>query len=172
MLLFFLAPILRLWRFSFVRSSFFNVVTSNSLHVQGRGLLRHTELELMWLVNRCVCRVCMHSVSGTLEIRWVHLPPTSQALRCDYCTHVCRDAQTIYCAALIATSVFFIKRAEVCLLRLQHFKLISTTINPKHGIVAAYVYEAFEIHAVLGASIFNFSRWKYLAEKSLHMTQF
>ena len=23
--------------------------------------------------------------SGTLEIRWVHLPPTSQALRCDYC---------------------------------------------------------------------------------------
>ena len=41
--------------------SFFNVVTSDS-HVQGRGLLQHTELELMWLVDSCACRVCMHSV--------------------------------------------------------------------------------------------------------------
>ena len=42
------------------------------------------------------------SVSGTLEIRWVHLHPTSQALRCDYCKHVHHDgdAQTIYRAAL------------------------------------------------------------------------
>ena len=28
----------------------------------GCGLLRHTDLELMWLVDRCACRVFMHSV--------------------------------------------------------------------------------------------------------------
>ena len=44
----------------------------------------------------------MH-VSSSFEIRWVHLPPTSQALWCDYCPHIHRDddAQTIHCAALI-----------------------------------------------------------------------
>ena len=35
----------------------------------------------MWLVDRCA-----QCASGTLEIRWVHLRPTSQALRCDHCT--------------------------------------------------------------------------------------
>ena len=42
-------------------------------------------------------------VSGTLEIRWVHFPPTSQALRCDYCAHVHRNdnAQTIYCSSSV-----------------------------------------------------------------------
>ena len=42
-------------------------------------------------------------VSGTLEIRQVYLPTTSQAPPCDYCAHVhCDDdAQTIYLAALV-----------------------------------------------------------------------
>ena len=46
-------------------------------------------------------------VSGTLEVRWVHLPPTLQALRCDYCAHVHRngDAQTIHRAALFQNIV-------------------------------------------------------------------
>ena len=41
-------------------------------------------------------------VSGTLEIRWVHLPSTGQALLCDYCAHVhCDDdAQMIYRASV------------------------------------------------------------------------
>ena len=47
---------------SLIRCSFFSLVTSDSLHVQGCGLLQHSELELMWLVDRCPCRVCMHSV--------------------------------------------------------------------------------------------------------------
>ena len=53
-------------------------------------------------MDRCTCRVCMHSVCQVLEIRGVHLLPTSQALRCDYCAHVHRDdnVKTIYCAAL------------------------------------------------------------------------
>ena len=50
----------------------------------------------MWLVHA-------QRVSGTDEIKWVNLPPTSQALRCDYCEHVHRDddALMIYRVALI-----------------------------------------------------------------------
>ena len=75
----------------------------DSLHVQGRGLLRHTELEPM--IGGSLHMQSLHAqcVSGILEIRWVHLPPTSQALRCDYCAHIhCDDdAQPIYRAALV-----------------------------------------------------------------------
>ena len=46
----------------FLCCSLFNVVTSDSLHVQGCGLLQHTEWEIMWLEDRYPCRLCMHSV--------------------------------------------------------------------------------------------------------------
>ena len=57
------------------------------------------------VIGGSLCMQSLHvqCVTGTLEIRWVHLPPTSQALWCDYCTQVHRDddAQTIYRAALM-----------------------------------------------------------------------
>ena len=57
------------------------------------------------VIGASLCMQSLHAqcVSGTFEIRWVSLPPTSQGLRFDYCTHVHRDddAQTIYCAALV-----------------------------------------------------------------------
>ena len=46
-------------------------------------------------------------VSGSLEIKWAHLPPTWQALRCDYCAHIHRNdnAQTICRAALVVSMI-------------------------------------------------------------------
>ena len=64
------------------------------------GLLQHTELELMWLVDRCMQRLHAQCVSGSFEIIWVHLPPESQTLPCDYCTHRDDDVQTTERAAL------------------------------------------------------------------------
>ena len=45
------------------------------------------------------------AVHAQCEIRWDNLPPTSQALQCDYFAHIhCDgDAQTIYRAALAVT---------------------------------------------------------------------
>ena len=69
-------------------------------------------------------------VSGTLEIRYVYLLPTLQALRHGYCAHVHCDnnVQTIYCAALIRSChccksdvAPFRNRAvrEVCVLKVR-----------------------------------------------------
>ena len=81
--------------FSDFPCSFFNVVTSDSLHVQGRGLLWHTEQELMIGGSLCMQGLHAQCVLGTLEIRWVN----------SYCAHVpCDDnAQTIYRASLVSS---------------------------------------------------------------------
>ena len=54
-------------------------------------------------------------VSGTLEIRWVHLPPASQPLWCDSITHVHRDddAKTI-CSSTSAYTFFRVGGREWC----------------------------------------------------------
>ena len=63
-------------------------------------------------------------VSGSFEITGVHSPPTSQALWCDYCTHVHRDddAQTIYRAALVHSRYRVITRCDQAALKSDYHK--------------------------------------------------
>ena len=76
-----------LW-FSLVRFSFFNVDSlcagawSASAHWWRTNVIGGIAVHAGSACRDCT--VCMHSVSGTLEIRWVNLRPTWQALQCDY----------------------------------------------------------------------------------------
>ena len=79
------------------------------------------------VIGGSLCMQSLHAqcVSGTLEIRWVHLPPTWQALRCNYCAHIhCNDdAQMRYCAALLSRFDFWWGEMEACYCKCQAFKL-------------------------------------------------
>ena len=114
--------------FSLVRSTFFSVV---QCVYQGLTSCAGAWSALAhWLRTNVIGSLGMQRlhaqcVSGTLEIRWVHLPPTWQALRCNYCAHIhCNDdAQMRYCAALLSRFDFWWGEMEACYCKCQAFKL-------------------------------------------------